>query len=57
MNITRLKGDFDKNKNNSNYFSILDREKIVANPNNYIKDKDIIDNIYSLRIYTRICFI
>ncbi len=57
MNITRLKGDFDKNKNNRHYFSILDREKIVANPNNYIKDKDIIDNIYSLRIYTRICFI
>ena len=48
MNSTSLKGDFDKIKNNRNYFSILDREKIVANPNNYIKDKDIIDNIYPL---------
>ena len=47
-NITNLKGDFDKNKNNRNYFSILDREIIFANPNNYIKDKDVINNIYSL---------
>ena len=47
-NISSLKGDFDKNKNNRNYFSILDREIIFANPNNYIKDKDVINNIYSL---------
>ena len=47
-NITSLKGDFDRNKKNKNYFSILEREKIIANPHVYIKDKDIIENIYSL---------
>ena len=47
-NITSLKGDFDKNKKNKNYFTILDREKIMSNPHVYIKEKDIIENIYSL---------
>ena len=47
-NITSLKGEFDKNKKIRNYFNTLDREKIIENPHLYIKDKDIIENIYSL---------
>ena len=47
-NITSLQGNFDINKKNKNYFSILDREKILSNPNNYIKDGEVIENIYSL---------
>ena len=47
-NITSLKGDYDRNKKNKNYFSLLEREKILSNPNNYIKDKEVIEYIYSL---------
>ena len=47
-NITSLKGNFDINKKNKNYFSILNRDKVVENPHLYIKDKDVIENIYSL---------
>jgi len=47
-NITSLKGYFDINKKNKNYFSILDREQVVANPHLYLKESDIIENIYSL---------
>ena len=47
-NITSLKGYFDINKKNKNYFSILDREQVVANPHLYLKESDVIENIYSL---------
>ena len=47
-NITSLKGDFDKNKKNKNYFNILEREKILSNPSSYIQDNEVIEYIYSL---------
>ena len=47
-NITSLKGNFDMNKKNKNYFTILDREKVISNPHIYLKENDVIDNIYSL---------
>ena len=47
-NITSLKGYFDINKKNKNYFSILDREQVVANPHLYLKESNVIENIYSL---------
>ena len=46
-NITSLRGDFEKTKKNRNNFDILEKDKILENPSKYIKDKDIIENIYS----------
>ena len=47
-NITSLTGDFEKNKKNRNYFNILEKKSVLENPSKYIKDKDIIGNVYSL---------
>ena len=47
-NITSLKGNFDLSKKNKNYFTILEREKVVSNPHLYLKENDVIENIYSL---------
>ena len=47
-NITSLKGDFEKNKKNKNFFKILQKDKILENPSLYIKDKEIIENVYNI---------
>ena len=47
-NITSLRGDFEKNKKNQKFFKILEKDLILKNPSLYIKDKDIMENIYSI---------
>ena len=47
-NITSLRGDFEKNKKNKNFFTILEKDKILKMPSDYIKDKEIVDNIYAI---------
>ena len=47
-NITSLRGDFEKNKKNRDFFQILEKNKVLTSPSAYIKDKDIVENIYSL---------
>ena len=46
-NITSLRGKFERNKQNKNLFNILEKEKILNNPSDYIKDKEIVQNVYS----------
>ena len=47
LSFTSLRGDFEKTKKNRNNFDILEKNKILENVSKYIKDKDIIENIYS----------
>ena len=47
-NITSLKGDFEKNRKNKNYFKIIEKDKVLNEPSSYIKDKEIIQNIYTV---------
>ena len=47
-NITSLRGYFEKNKKDKNFFDILEKDKIINNPNSYIKDKEIIENIFAI---------
>ena len=45
-NISSLKGDYDKKK--PYFFKILEKDNILKYPTSYIKDKEIIENIYSI---------
>ena len=47
-NITSLRGYFEKNKKDKNFFDIIEKDKIINSPNLYIKDKEIIENIYAI---------
>ena len=47
-NITSLRGSFEKNKKDKNFFDVLEKNKILESPTTYIKDKEIIENIYAI---------
>ena len=47
-NFTSLRGDFEKNKKNRDFFQILEKDKVLKNPSVYIKDKEIVENVYSI---------
>ena len=47
LNFTSLRGDFEKNKKNKDYFKIIEKENVLKNPSKYIKDKDIVESVYS----------
>ena len=45
-NISSLRGNYEKKK--QEFFKILEKDKIVKYPTDYIKDKEIIENVYSI---------